>query len=58
MVQYIVYIIAAVLIIGWALGYLVFHLGDLIHVALVVGIVMILLKLIGGPPKVKTHKIK
>ncbi len=42
------YIIAVLLIIGWALGYFVFSATGLIHVLLVIAIVAILLRLIRG----------
>ena len=42
-------LIAAVLIILWLLGFFAFHVGTgLIHVALVVGIVLILVHLLRG----------
>ena len=42
------YLIAVILIIGWALGFFVFSAGGLIHVLLVVAIIAILLRLIRG----------
>jgi Family of unknown function (DUF5670) len=42
------YIIAVILIIGWAVGFLGFHAGGLIHILLVIAIIAILLKLIKG----------
>lgn len=43
------YVIAVLLIIGWALGNFAWHAaGALIHLLLVVAIVMILFNLIGG----------
>ena len=42
------YLIAIILIIGWALGFFVFSAGGLIHVLLVVAIIAILLRLIRG----------
>ena len=40
------YIIAVILIIGWALGVFIYSVGGLIHVLLVIAIVAVLLGLI------------
>jgi len=40
------YLIAVILIIGWALGFFVYGASDLIHVLLVIAIIAILLKVI------------
>ena len=42
------YIIAVILIIGWALGFFVYSAGGLIHVLLVIAVIAVLLKIIGG----------
>lgn len=42
------YLIAVVLVIGWALGFFVYSVGGLIHVLLVIAVIAILLRLIGG----------
>lgn len=42
------YIIAVILVIGWALGFFVYSLGGLIHILLVIAVIAILLRLIGG----------
>ncbi len=42
------YLIALVLIIGWLLGVFVYSVGGLIHILLVLAVVAILLRLIGG----------
>ena len=45
------YLIAVILLIGWALGFFVFSVGSLIHILLVIAIIAILLRLIrGGSP--------
>lgn len=45
------YLIAIILLIGWALGFFVFSAGQLIHILLVIAIIAILLRLIrGGNP--------
>ncbi len=42
------YLIAVILIIGWALGFFVFSAGGLIHILLVIAVIAILLRLIRG----------
>lgn len=42
------FIIAVVLIILWAVGYFAFSVGGIIHVLLVIAIIAILLRLIRG----------
>ena len=42
------YIIAVILIIGWLIGFVGYHVGGLIHILLVIAIVVILLRLIQG----------
>jgi hypothetical protein len=42
------YLIAVVLIISWALGFFVYNTGGLIHILLVIAIVAILLRIISG----------
>ena len=42
------YVVAVVLLIGWALGFFVFAAGSIIHILLVLAIIAILLRLIGG----------
>jgi hypothetical protein len=42
------YLIAVILIIGWAIGFFAFSAGYLIHVLLILAIVAILLRLIRG----------
>jgi hypothetical protein len=42
------YIIAVILIIGWILGFFVFSAGSIIHVLLVLAVIAILIRLIGG----------
>jgi Family of unknown function (DUF5670) len=40
------YIIAVILIIGWAIGFFGYHSGGIIHILLVIAVVMIILKAI------------
>jgi len=42
------YLIAIILIIGWALGFFYFSAGGLIHILLVIAIIAIILRLIRG----------
>jgi hypothetical protein len=45
------YLVAVILIIGWLLGFFVFHAGGLIHILLVIAIIAIILRVIrGGDP--------
>jgi len=44
----ILYIIAVILIIGWAIGYFGFSAGGLIHVLLVIAVIAVLLRIIQG----------
>lgn len=40
------YIVAVILVIAWAIGFLGYHAGGLIHILLVIAVISILLKLI------------
>ena len=42
------YLIAVILIIAWAIGFLGYHAGGIIHILLVIAIVAVLLKVIRG----------
>ena len=42
------YLIAVILIIGWALGVFVFHAGGLLHILLVIALIAIILRVIQG----------
>lgn len=44
----ILYIIAVILIIAWAVGFLGYHAGGLIHILLVIAVIAIVLRLIRG----------
>jgi hypothetical protein len=46
------YIIAVILIIIWAIGFLGFHAGSIIHAALVIGIILFIIQLISGKKSV------
>jgi len=40
------YVVAVILIIGWALGYFAFHTGGIIHVLLVIAVIAIILNVV------------
>ena len=42
------YTIAVVLVILWAIGYLGFHAGGIIHILLVIAIIAVLFRVISG----------
>jgi len=42
------YVVAVILIIAWAIGFVGFHAGGIIHVLLVIAIIAVLLKVIQG----------
>ena len=42
------YVIAVILIIGWAIGFFAYNLGAIIHILLVIAIISILLRVIQG----------
>jgi hypothetical protein len=42
------YVIAVILVIAWAIGFLGYHAGGIIHILLVIAIVVVLLKVIRG----------
>ncbi len=44
----ILYLIAVILVIAWAVGFLGFHFGGVIHILLVIAIIAVLLRVIRG----------
>ncbi|HZK94413.1 MAG TPA: lmo0937 family membrane protein [Prolixibacteraceae bacterium] len=42
------YLIAVILIIGWAIGFFAFQVGGIIHILLVIAIIAIILRVIRG----------
>jgi len=42
------YIVAVILVIIWAIGFLGYHTGGLIHVLLVIALISVILRLIQG----------
>ncbi|MEC4005721.1 lmo0937 family membrane protein [Flavobacterium sp. SUN052] len=46
--QNLLYTLAIILVILWALGFFVYNLGSLIHILLVIAVVAILLRIIKG----------
>jgi len=45
------YVIAVILVIAWLIGFTIYSAGALIHLLLVLAIVAVLLRLIGGSGK-------
>lgn len=46
------YTIAVILIIAWAIGFLGFHAGGIIHILLVIAVIAVILRLISGNRRV------
>ena len=44
----ILYLIAIILVIAWAVGFLGFHFGGVIHILLVIAVIAVLLRVIRG----------
>jgi predicted ferric reductase len=42
------YVIAVILVIAWAIGFLGYHAGGLIHILLVIAVISVILRLIRG----------
>jgi hypothetical protein len=42
------YVIAVILIVAWAIGFLGFHVGGIIHVLLVIAVIAVLFRIIQG----------
>ena len=42
------YVVSVILILGWLLGLFVFHVGNLIHVLLIIAVIVILVRIIQG----------
>ncbi len=42
------YIIAVILIIAWAIGFLGYHAGGIVHVLLIIAIIAVILRVIQG----------
>jgi len=42
------YVIAVILIIAWAIGFVGFHAGGIIHILLVIAIIAVILRVIQG----------
>ena len=42
------YLLAVILVIAWAIGFLGYHVGGIIHILLVIAIIAILLRVIRG----------
>lgn len=42
------YIIAVILIIGWAIGFIGYNIGGIIHILLIIAIISVILRIIEG----------
>jgi hypothetical protein len=42
------YVIAVILVIGWAIGFIGYGVGGLIHILLVIAIIAVLMRVISG----------
>lgn len=42
------YVIAVIMVIGWAVGFFAFNAGSIIHILLVIALVSVLLRVING----------
>jgi hypothetical protein len=47
------YIIAVILLFGWAVGFFAYSAGSVIHVLLVLAVISVLLRVIGGNKVIK-----
>jgi len=46
--DYLLYVLAVILVIGWAIGFIGYGAGSLIHVLLVIAVIAVLLNIIRG----------
>lgn len=42
------YLIAVILVIGWAVGFFAFHAGGIIHILLVIAVIAVIFRVIRG----------
>ena len=42
------YLLAVILIIGWLIGFVGYHVGGVIHILLVIAVIAVLLRVISG----------
>lgn len=42
------YIIAVILIIGWAIGFIGYNIGGIIHILLIIAVISVILRIIEG----------
>ena len=42
------YVVSVILILGWLLGFFVFHAGNIIHALLVIALIVIIVRVIQG----------
>jgi hypothetical protein len=48
MLRSILYVVAVVLVIGWALGLFVYNVGAIIHILLILAVISIIISFLGG----------
>jgi len=46
--SYLLYVIAVVLLIAWAVGFFAYHVGGIIHILLVLAVIAIIWRLLTG----------
>lgn len=44
----ILYIIAVILVIGWAIGFIGYNIGGIIHILLIIAVISVILRIIEG----------
>ena len=42
------YVVAVILIIGWAIGFFIYSIGALIHLLLIIAVIAILIRIVRG----------
>lgn len=42
------YLVAVILVIGWAVGFFAFHAGGIIHILLVIALIAVIFRIIRG----------
>ena len=52
------YVIAVILVIAWAIGFLGYNAGGLIHILLVIAVIAVVLRLIGGSGVLEIRSFK
>ena len=50
------YIIAVILLIGWAIGFFAYSLGSVIHLLLVIAVIVVIIRIIQGRNPINQYK--